>query len=43
MDPKRSDVRLDDAPDEDGIVTRVLRSERSSRSLIDNLREYLGR
>ncbi|MGQ3410729.1 hypothetical protein [Natrinema versiforme] len=43
MDSKRPDVRLDDAPDEDGIVTKRDRTEQSSRSLIGKLREYLGR
>ncbi|WP_255681864.1 hypothetical protein [Natrinema sp. SYSU A 869] len=43
MDSKRPDVRLDDAPDEDGLVTKQGRGTRSVRSVIDRLRKYFNR
>ncbi|WP_264182207.1 hypothetical protein [Natrinema amylolyticum] len=43
MDSKRPDVRLDDKPDEDGLVTKRDREDRSARSLVDRIREYFSR
>ncbi len=42
MDSKRPDVRLDDAPDEEGRVT-ARKHEGSSGSLVDRLRRFFGR
>ncbi|WP_339106343.1 hypothetical protein [Haloterrigena salinisoli] len=45
MDSKRPDVRLDDSPDEDGIVTKRDDSSTSSRSdsLLERLRSVFRR
>ncbi|WP_275039504.1 hypothetical protein [Natrinema altunense] len=43
MDSKRPDVQLDDKPDEDGLVTKRNREQRSVRSLVDRFREYFSR
>ncbi|NUB93906.1 hypothetical protein HTZ84_21445 [Haloterrigena sp. SYSU A558-1] len=45
MDSKRPDVRLDDSPDEDGIVTKRDDSSATSQSdsLLERLRSLLGR
>ncbi|MDQ2052067.1 hypothetical protein RBH26_16440 [Natronolimnohabitans sp. A-GB9] len=46
MDSKRPDVRLDDSPDEDGIVTKRDRSDDESgtlRSLLETIRASLRR
>jgi|GEM_PF-5126100 len=42
MDSKRPDVRLEDSPDEDGLVTKRGDSSDDS-SLLDRLRSYLRR